>query len=91
MKENIGNTLVGDLDNDGKAEIAIKRAGSPINVFTTMTDFNEQPDIIKIGNLTSIAGELININSSDLLSARDADGNALTFSYSSPFNESGLW
>ena len=82
---------IGDLDNDGKAEIAVKRAGSPINILTTMTDFNKQPDLIAVDNLTAIAGDLLNINESGKLSSIDQNGNRLTYFYSSPFNESGLW
>ncbi len=84
---------IGDFDNDGAAEIAVKRAGSPVNVLSTVTGFNERPTIssIVISNLTAIAGQLISINQSGELTATDPDGDPLTLYYSSPFNSSGQW
>lgn len=82
---------VGDLDNDGVAEIAVKRAGSPINVLTTMSNFNDKPELAEISNITIIAGEFRNINETGEIIATDEDNDALTYYFSSPFNESGFW
>ncbi|MFH2028065.1 MAG: VCBS repeat-containing protein, partial [Nanoarchaeota archaeon] len=85
------NPIVGDLDGDSKAEITVKRAGSPISIFAPISGANTQPYIMPIDNITALAGELIDINESGKLSAFDFDNDNLTFYYSFPFNESGLW
>lgn len=83
--------VIGDLSGKGVAELAVKRAGSPLAIFTMLTGNNSKPELDGVANITAIAGNLININESGLLSASDPDGDQLTFYYSSPFNESGLW
>ncbi|MBI2653252.1 S8 family serine peptidase [Candidatus Woesearchaeota archaeon] len=80
---------IADLDNDGVAEIAFKRAASPETVFVSVSNINSPPEITKISNVTAIAGDLINI--SQLISTSDAEGNSIDFFYSSPFNSSGQW
>ena len=80
---------IADLDNDGVAEIAFKRAASPETVFVSVSNTNTPPEITKISNVTAIAGNLINI--SQLISASDAEGNGISLFYSSPFNSSGQW
>ena len=80
---------IADLDNDGVAEIAFKRAASPETVFVSISNINTPPEITKISNVTAIAGDLINI--SQLISASDAEGNGVSLLYSSPFNSSGQW
>jgi len=80
---------IADLDNDGVAEIAFKRAASPETVFVSVSAINTPPEIIKTRNVTAIAGELINL--SNLLSTSDAEGNNVQIIYSSPFNDSGQW
>ena len=92
LEGNIGSSpVIGDLDDDGIAEIAVKRAGSPISVITFVTGFNQKPFLDQIDNITTVAGDLININESGELSAFDFDNDNLTFYFNSPFNESGLW
>jgi len=81
---------IGDLDRDGKAEIALKRAGSPI-AFTILTAFNDPPELNLINNFTARSGDLINLNATGQITAIDPEGDNLTISYSSPFNSSGLW
>ncbi len=80
---------IADLDNDGVAEIAFKRAASPETVFVSVSNINTPPEITKISNVTAIAGDLINI--SQLVSTSDAEGNGVSLLYSSPFNSSGQW
>ncbi len=80
---------IADLDNDGVAEIAFKRAASPETVFVSISNTNTPPEITKISNATAIAGNLINI--SQLISTSDAEGNNVQLLYSSPFNSSGQW
>ncbi len=80
---------IADLDGDGMAEIAFKRAASPETVFVSVSAKNTQPDISVDDNVTAIAGNLIDITS--LVSATDSEGNNIEFFYSSPFNSSGLW
>lgn len=80
---------IADLDNDGMAEIAFKRAASPETVFVSVSNINSPPEITKISNVTAIAGNLINI--SQLISTSDAEGNGINLFYSSPFNSSGQW
>ncbi len=82
---------IADLDNDGVGEIAVKRSGSPITIISTLTGFNQEPELNYIGNITAIAGTLVDINKSGDVSATDPDGDDLFFVYSSPFNQSGLW
>ena len=50
---------IADLDNDGMAEIAFKRAASPEIVFVSVSNINTPPEITKISNVTAIAGNLI--------------------------------
>ncbi|MCK5283156.1 MAG: hypothetical protein KAK00_07125, partial [Nanoarchaeota archaeon] len=83
--------VIGDLSGKGVAELAVKRSGSPLSIFTMLTGNNSKPELLGYKDITAIAGELININQSGLLSASDSDGDTLTFYYSNPFNESGLW
>ena len=80
---------IADLDNDGMAEIAFKRAASPETVFVSVSNINTPPEIIKISNVTAIAGNLINI--SQLVSTSDAEANNVQLLYSSPFSSSGQW
>src|SRR3989338_8604093 len=80
---------IADLDNDGMAEIALKRAASPETVFVSISAINTPPEITKISNVTAIAGNLINI--SNLVSYSDSEGNGVNLFYSSPFNSSGQW
>ena len=80
---------IADLDNDGMAEIAFKRAASPETVFVSVSNINSPPEITKTSNVTAIAGNLINI--SQLISTSDAEGNGVSLLYSSPFNSSGQW
>ncbi|MBU1183336.1 MAG: hypothetical protein KKF00_14480 [Proteobacteria bacterium] len=82
---------IGDLDNDGKAEIALKRAGSPIAFLSVISDFNDQPSISSVSNITAIAGQLVNVNASGEIAATDPDGDNLSYYYGYPFNDSGLW
>ncbi|HLD15770.1 MAG TPA: FG-GAP-like repeat-containing protein [Candidatus Nanoarchaeia archaeon] len=88
----LGNSpIIGDIDNDRKAELAVTRQGSPITLLTLISSGNKQPVIAPLDNLTGIAGELININKSGQLTAFDQDGDSLTYSYGGEFNGSGLW
>ena len=80
---------IADLDNDGMAEIAFKRAGSPETVFVSISAINTQPEIAIKNNVTAIAGDLINI--SQLVTTSDAENSNLDILYSSPFNSSGQW
>jgi len=82
---------IADLDSNGIAEIAVKRAGSPVGILSYATGFNQMPYLNPISNLTAIAGNLININQSGEVTATDPNNDNLTFYYSSPFNSSGLW
>jgi len=82
---------IGDIDGDGIAELAVKRTGSPVAIFSSISGNNHQPLIAPIDNITAIAGELINLNYTGQIIAIDSDNNNLTYYYSSPFNSSGLW
>lgn len=82
---------IADLDADGVAEIALKRAGSPIGILSTASGYNKPPVLNTISNITAIVGDLIDINESGEVTATDPDNDNLTFYYSSPFNSSGLW
>ncbi len=82
---------IADLDNDGMAEIAFKRAGSPQTIATAVSNENTPPELIPIYNVTAIAGELINLNSTGKISALDLEADNIQFLYSSPFNSSGKW
>ncbi|NQV09021.1 VCBS repeat-containing protein, partial [Candidatus Woesearchaeota archaeon] len=82
---------IADLDNDGKAEIAVKRDGSPITILSTLSATNEPPKLSTISNITAIVGDLININSTGEVTATDSNNDFLTFYFSSPFNSSGEW
>jgi len=81
---------IADIDVDNMAEIVFKRAGSP-TLFTSVSNQNSPSELNTISNLTAIAGQLININTSGEVSAADLEGNNVQFFYSSPFNSSGLW
>ncbi len=88
----IGSTpVIGDLSGKGVAELTVKRSGSPVNILTTLTGTNRMPELNQIGDITAIAGDLININASGQVAATDPDGDNTTIYYSSPLNESGLW
>lgn len=88
----IGSSIaIADLDDDGKAELAVKRAGSPFALVSFISPFNDQPILQPIENFTVIAGMLININESGRLNFTDVDGDNLTLSFSSPFNSTGYW
>lgn len=82
---------IGDLDGDGLAEIAVKRAGSPITIMTFASGFNKQPSLQSVDNITLIAGNAISLNRSGEVKGFDPDGNPLNYSYGYPFNESGDW
>ena len=86
-----GSPIIGDIDHDGKAELAVKRAGSPLSIFSSITGNNTQPLIVPLDNITARETETININGSGQLKAFDADNNILSYDYSAPFDESGLW
>ena len=58
---------------------------------TVITDKNHKPELSTISNITAIVGELINLNASGEITAEDEDNDNLSFYYSAPFNESGLW
>ncbi len=81
---------IADVDQDGVAELALKRAGSPVTLFSTVSSSNKPPVLEPVLNLTGIAGDLIDIKAAQL-NASDPDGNALNLSYSAPFNSTGLW
>ena len=85
--------IVGDLDDDGTAEIATKRVGaSDSAIFSILSGSNKPPRLnYVINNITGLTGGLIDINESGKITGTDPDGDQLTFSYSSPFNLSGLW
>ncbi len=82
---------IGDIRDKGIAAIAVKHAGSPVSWFSSLTGINEKPHLNTISNITAIEGELIDLNSSGEVLAIDEDNNTLNFTYSSPFNSSGLW
>jgi hypothetical protein len=83
---------IGDLDKDGMAEVAVKRAGSPVNLLTAISDFNEGPFFFEtIANITGIAGAVLDINKSGDVVVTDPNGNQLSLTYSSPFNATGIW
>lgn len=81
---------IADIDTDGMAEIVFKRAGSP-TLFTSISNENFPPELNIISNITAIAGNLINVNTTGEVSATDSESNNIQFFYSSPFNSSGLW
>jgi len=88
----IGSSIaIADLDNDGKAELAVKRSGSPYAIITITSMNNDPPYLNYLDNLTAIAGDLIDLNSTGALGAVDPDGDALSFNFGAPFNSSGLW
>ncbi len=82
---------VADLDNDGKAEIVLKKAGSPISVLSIMSNYNDAPMLGSISNITAVVGDLVNINESGEVLAFDSNSDQLNFSFGFPFNSSGLW
>lgn len=84
---------IADVDDDGVAEIAVKRAGSPITIFTAITDLNQQPQFNVTGNVTmaGIAGNTLDINIHDNLTGNDPDNDNLNIIYNSPYNTSGQW
>jgi len=88
----IGSSIaIADLDNDGKAEMAVERSGSPFALITISSMYNDQPRLSPIDNITAVAGNLIDINATGQLNASDPDNDPLTYSFSAPFNSSGLW
>ena len=77
---------IADIDGDNVAEIALKKAGSPITLLATISNENDPPYFTQtIANITAIEGDLISINASGMVSASDPDGDALTFNYGSPY------
>ena len=80
---------IGDIDNDGRAEIAVRRSGS--EVISDFTSTNRMPILNNISNISAVEGDLIFLNSTGEITATDYNNNSLTFYYSSPFNESGYW
>ena len=84
---------IADIDNDGVAEIAVKRAGSPINILTAVTDINEKPQFNITSNITTtgIAGSTLDLYANDKITAVDLDGDNLTIFYSPPYNTTGQW
>lgn len=80
---------IGDIDNDGRAEIAIRNEGS--NILTELGGANYQPHLVNISNITADAGDLLFINATGEVTASDFDNDTLDFFYSSPFNNSGHW
>lgn len=87
----IDNALaIGDLDNDGKAEIAIKRAGSPV-AFASLSGSNNPPELSEIDGMVAIAGTIVDINQSGQVLARDPDDNSVVYIYPTPFDSAGLW
>ncbi len=84
--------VVGDIDDDGVAEIAVKRAGSPISILTMTSDMNVAPLLNLIDNVTTArVGEIVNLNLTGGISANDLNGNSLNFSVNLPFNSSFQW
>lgn len=82
---------IGDLDNDGVAELAVKHAGSPINIISMLGGTNIKPVLANISNITVSEGDLVNINGSGEITATDANNDTLIFYYGYPLNDSGLW
>lgn len=83
---------IADIDGDNVAEIALKKAGSPITLLAIVSNNNTPPYFTQtIVNITAIEGGLINLNSSGTITAADPEGDALTFTYGSPFNSTGQW
>lgn len=84
---------IADVDDDGVAEIAVKRAGSPVTIFTTITDINQQPRFNVTGNIimSGVAGTVIDINIHDNLTSIDPDNDNLNILYDPPYNTSGQW
>lgn len=88
----IGSAIaIADLDNDGKSEMAFKRAGSPVAILEVVNGDNNAPVLQVMDNITVIAGQLVNINATGQLNFSDSDGDNLTLSYSFPLNSTGKW
>lgn len=82
---------IADVDQDSVAELALKRAGSPVTLFTTVSATNLAPALEKVENITAIVGDLINITLEAGVEGSDPNNNNINISYSAPFNDSGLW
>jgi hypothetical protein len=86
------NPAIGDIDNDGNAEIAVPRKGSPFAILSVAEEDNIQPVFtFENHSIVAIAGEEVFVNTTGRIQATDPDSDALEFSYSYPFNESGQW
>ena len=84
---------IADVDNDGdfRAEIAVKRAGSPITLLAVRGSSNRPPILSAIRNITALAGSIVDLNASGEVLATDPSGDSVTISFSGPFNSSGHW
>ena len=85
--------VVGDIDNDGVLEIAVKRAGSPINILTMTSGLNEPPvmnPFIENVSVTRV-NDLIDLNVTGTVFATDTNNFNLTYLISPPFNASFQW
>ncbi|MBI1972571.1 VCBS repeat-containing protein [Candidatus Woesearchaeota archaeon] len=89
----IGSALaIGDIDNDRKAEIAVKHAGLA-DVDTTelssLTDENNVPDLNRTENLTYDEGDTIDLT--PFVNASDFNSDPVEIIYEAPFDSSGQW
>ncbi|MFC1800450.1 FG-GAP-like repeat-containing protein [Nanoarchaeota archaeon] len=83
--------IIGDIDQDGVAELAVKRAGSPYAIYTIISAENKMPLVAPIDEVVAIAGEIIDLNSTGELKGFDPNGDNITFDFSSPLNVTGKW
>lgn len=82
---------IGDIYQKGVADLAVKRAGSPLAILSVVTLTNEVPELEVPTYLSGKEGDLLNINATGEIQARDNNNDSITINYGSPFNESGLW
>ncbi len=80
---------IGDIDNDGMGEIAVRHEGS--NILSELSGLNHQPLLNNISNISITLQQLIYVNESGEIWATDEDNDTLTFYYGAPFNETGYW
>jgi hypothetical protein len=83
-----------DVDDDEVIEIAVKRAGSPTTILTTVSFDNQPPTFVRdIENITLavVASSALDINSTGDINVKDEDNDPVTIKFDPPFNETGVW